>query len=368
MNNTPRCHASIDLERLKNNCRVLKALAPNKLLMAVVKADGYGHGAVQTAHALRRIADMFGVATLDEGLRLRDNGIRSPILVLGYVQPDRIVEAARRDIAVAIFDLDYAVRQSEIMRGESIKVSCHLKIDTGMNRLGFSPENKEILQKAVKLPGLSFEGVFTHFSSADGETEVDADFTRAQQRKFTEVLRYFKSLDKDFKYIHSENTAGLAYNNFTENNVARCGIGLYGYPPADRKIEGLSPVMSLHATIAQIKTIKTGDEVSYNRKFKASEDMRVATVTAGYADGYPRQLSGRGIVSIHGYPAPVLGAVCMDQLIVDISLVPSATVGDSVTLMGDAPAPNAGELAKMCGTISYEILCNVSPRVTRVYL
>ncbi len=362
-----RCYATIDLDRLTENFRVLKRTAGNKGLMAVVKADAYGHGAIEVALALKNLAEMFAVSTAEEAFELREAGIENELLVLGYVPPGQLKALSMQNVIITVYDEEYAVKQSEIACGEGFILRAHLKINSGMNRLGISVKNETAMLRLIALKGLAVEGIFTHFASADGESEEDVEFTKQQHNSFINRVESLKKKGFNPKYIHSENTAGTAYCMFKESNLVRCGIGLYGYPPGDAAVEGLKPVMQLYARVAQCRTLKQGEAISYGRTFVAEKDMRVAVITAGYADGYTRLLSGKGIVEVSGRAARVIGRVCMDYLFIDISDINNVSIGDDVKLLGDSPAIDAAEAAQLCGKISYELLCGISTRVIRIY-
>ncbi len=367
MSNNSRCFAVVNRTKLRHNCDVMRGFAGQKNLMAVVKADGYGHGATEVARTICDKVQLFGVATVQEGFRLREAGITKPIVVLGYISSEHIVEAAQRDICATMYDYDYARRHSERLAQHGLSIKYHLKVDTGMNRLGFKHDDRQGMQKLFALPSLIPEGIFTHFAVADCENSDDTEFTHTQQQLFVNLVRDFAVKGQNFTYIHSENTAGTAFGRFDVCNTARCGIGLLGYPPGNIDIDGLQPVLSLHATVAQVHTLTAGEAVSYGRTYRATTERTVATITVGYADGYPRHLSGCGIVSVGGEPAPVIGNVCMDQLVVDVTDINKPNIGDKVVLMGIYPAMDAMEIARRSGTIVYEILCNISPRVERIY-
>ncbi len=362
-----RCYATIDLDRLIENCNVLKKNAGNKGLLAVVKADAYGHGAIEVASALRGMVEMFAVSTAEEAFELREAGIEEELLVLGYVPTGQLKALSMQNVIITVYDEEYAVKQSEIAAGEGFTLRAHLKVNSGMNRLGISVDNEPAMLRLLSQDRLKIEGIFTHLAVADGENEQDKLFTIGQHSSFIKRVESLKLKGFNPRYIHSENTAGTAFSRFSESNLVRCGIGLYGYPPADAPIEGLKPVMQLYARVAQCQFLKKGDAISYGRTYVADKDMTVAVVTAGYADGYTRLLSDKGIVEVCGKKANVIGRVCMDYLFIDISKINVVSIGDDVKLLGDAPAIDAAKAAKLCGKISYELLCGISTRVIRIY-
>ncbi len=362
-----RCYATIELGRLVENCRVLKRLAGNKRMVAVVKADGYGHGAVQVAKTLSQEVEMFAVSTAGEALQLRASGITDEILVLGFVPKQKLKILAAQNVIITAYDAAYAQQQAQVAQQGGFVLRAHLKLNSGMNRLGLSVDNIDEIKKLLRLKSFSFEGVFTHLAVADGESNDDRDFTASQQRRFVDCVKELQREGFNPDYIHSENTAGTAFCGFDVCNMVRCGIGLYGYPPDMVPIEGLKPVMQLYARVAQCRDLKAGEAISYGRTFVADRPMRVAVVTAGYADGYTRLLSGKGIAEISGRNVPVIGRVCMDYLFIDITDIAGVDIGDAVRLIGDAPALNAGQAAVLSGKICYELLCGISPRVIRIY-
>ncbi len=362
-----RCYATIDLDRLVHNCKTLKKLAADKALMAVIKADAYGHGDVEVAKALRGMVEMFAVSTAEEAFGLREAGIQDELLVLGFVPLGQLKALSRQNIIITAYDAEYATKQAKLAADENFVLRAHLKINSGMNRLGLSVNDEEQMLRLLSLKGFSFEGVFTHFAVADGESECDKEFTKQQHDEFINRVKSLQQKGFNPKYIHSENTAGTAFCGYKENNLVRCGIGLYGYPPDAAPIKGLLPVMQLFARVAQCRTLKKGEAISYGRTFVADKDMRVAVVTAGYADGYTRLLSGKGIAEVAGSRAAVIGRVCMDYLFIDITGIDNVAIGDRVRLLGDSPASDASQAAELSGKISYELLCGISTRVIRIY-
>lgn len=362
--NCDRTWAEISLSAVSHNYSVLKKHS-GKEIMAVVKADAYGHGSVPVAWQLQNGgADYFAVATADEALALREDGIQVPILVMGYVAPVMIREITARDIAVAVFDLEQAKSLSQAAL-PSAPVKAHFKRDTGMSRLGFTTD--EDLFKALELPNLLHEGLFTHYSCAD--TAEDA-FTFEQSKRFSATVNNLHNAGYNFAKIHCANSGGVIYYHSIPGNMARVGIALYGYLPNDESgIPPLIPAMRWCASVAQVKTISRGDSVSYGRHFTAEGDMRIAILACGYADGYLRAFSNKGEVLIHGKRARVLGSVCMDMMIVDVTSVTGAKSGDRAVLLGcdGGECVSPYELAGIANTIPYEILCSVSARVPRVY-
>ncbi len=362
-----RCYATVDLDRLTENFKILKRLAGDKEMMAVVKADAYGHGDVEVAKTLSGKVSMFAVSTAEEAFGLREAGIEEELLVLGFVPPQQLRALSIQNVIITAYDEEYAKRQSDIAIEQGFTLRAHLKINSGMNRLGLPVEDVDAIMQTLSLKGFSFEGVFTHLAVADSDTAQDKDFTNLQYKAFIDRVEMLQKNGFNPRYIHSENTAGTAFCGFDKCNLVRCGIGLYGYPPSDVPIEGLMPVLQLYARVAQCRELKKGEAISYGRTFVAGKNMKIAVVTAGYADGYTRLLSGKGVAEINGKSAGVIGRVCMDYLFVDITDIEDVKIGDSIKLLGDAPASDAAEAAGLCGKISYELLCGISTRVIRIY-
>ena len=365
-----RCWAEIDLDRIEQNLAVIRRHAPNSKIMAVVKADAYGHGDAVIASTLEAAgADRFAVSGFVEALRLRRAGVTRPILVLGYTSPQKAELLARNAITQSVYSLEYARQLSAAATAAGVSVRVHIKLDTGMGRIGFAVRDNmesalaEIVE-ATALPGLCHTGVFTHFAVADSTAPEDVAYTRHQYELFRTAVDRLAEKGIRFATVHCCNSAAtLAYPEY-QLDMVRPGIILYGYrPSADIRCEELV----LKAVVTLVKEIRKGDDISYGRLFTAPRDMRVATLSVGYADGYQRALSNRGIVSIHGCPAPVIGRVCMDQIIVDASAVPQLRQGDVATIFGGGAADTVDDIADKCGTVNYEIICDIGRRVPRVY-
>lgn len=360
-------YVKIDLDAIAQNYRRLcqKAGVP---VMAVVKADAYGHGAVQVAKALGD-CPFFGVSSVAEALELRNAGVSAPILILGHVFSAHYPILAEQDIRCTVFSYEDAVALSEAA-GEK-RVCCHIAVDTGMSRIGFqvSEESADICQKISRLPGICVEGVFSHFATAD---EKDLTAARAQAERFDRFLAMLKARGVEAPLCHMDNTAGIL--NFTGHyHMVRAGIALYGlYPSPDLEeaLPGLAPAMTWHTRVAQVKTLEPGRAISYGGTFVTEKETVVATVPAGYADGYRRNLSNRFYVLIRGKKAPILGRVCMDQFMVDVTDIPGVRAGDGVVLMGKdgEKTISAEALAEAAGSFNYEQVCDISRRVERVYI
>ena len=374
--------AEIDLDALRQNFRAVRQRAGEMPLCAVVKADSYGHGAVQCARILAEEgAAWLAVSCLAEALQLRRAGLTLPILVLGHVQPGQAGALIANDITVGCYAAEQAKALSDAARAAGGRVKIHLKADTGMGRIGFALRTD--FQKAVRemiaasrLPGLELTGLFQHFAVADADNAADRAYTDAQHALFVRAYEALKAAGCEPAILHCDNSAGVMLHPDWPAGLprARCmarpGIILYGYDPSDEVRFGLfHPVMKLKTVVSQVKELQPGQSTSYGRRFTAEKPTKVATLCAGYADGYPRLLScGQGVVEIHGKPCPVLGRVCMDQMMVDVSAVPAVQADDEAILWGGAVSDSAEDIARKTDTISYEVLCGVSRRVPRVYL
>ena len=374
--------AEIDLDALRQNFRAIRKRAGEMPLCAVVKADGYGHGAVQCARVLAEEgAAWLAVSCLAEALQLRRAGLTLPILVLGHVQPGHASTLIANDITVACYAAEQAKALSDAARAAGGRVKIHLKADTGMGRIGFAlrTDFKKAVREMIaasKLPGLELTGLFQHFAVADADNDADRAYTDEQHALFVQAYEALKEAGCEPPIVHCDNSAGVMLHPDWPAGLprARCmarpGIILYGYDPSDEVRFGLfRPVMKLKTVVSQVKELQPGQSTSYGRRFTAQKPTKVATLCAGYADGYPRLLScGQGVVEIHGKPCPVLGRVCMDQMMVDVSAVPNVQPDDEAILWGGAVSDSAEDIARKTDTISYEVLCGVSRRVPRVYL
>ncbi|HHY81140.1 MAG TPA: alanine racemase [Clostridiales bacterium] len=367
--------AIINLNRLNQNIANLKALIrPETSFMAVVKANAYGHGAVPVAKSASKAgADWLGVALPEEGAELRENGVELPILVLGEVSPEQSKTVLRYDLTQAIPSIETARHLNLAAKQYGKRVKVHLKLDTGMGRIGFRSIS-ELEKAADELSSMEFieiEGAFTHFASAD---EEDPSYTTEQIEKLDNMLKALKNRGIGPNIIHASNSAGVFHFPNANYNMVRCGISIYGYYPSERAERladaRLLPILQWETHIAHIKTIEAGCSISYGRTYTASCTRRVATLPVGYADGYNRLLGNKAFVLVNGKKAPVIGRVCMDQIMIDITDIPDAIVGDPVVLLGEQGTESitAEDLAKLCGTISYEILTSISERVPRVYV
>lgn len=373
-----RAWAEISLDALTCNMhRIAQALSPSTQFCAVVKADAYGHGEAFVCRTLYKNGIRFyAVSTIEEAIRVRRLCPEAEILILGYTPPECAPLLAEKNILQTLVSGEYAAGLSRFASPGS-PVRCHIKLDTGMGRIGVQAGNREACLKEIKemaaLPGLSIEGMFTHFAAAD---ESDADnraYTDRQEKWLFETAALAETeAGLHLRHIHCMNSAAICYRNTPKSTLARAGIILYGLMPnAALPVPfDLHPVLSLRSRISHIKTVKPGTDISYGRTYRAEKPRRIATVTIGYADGYSRLLSGRGQVLICGVRCPIAGRICMDQLMADITDVPDARIGQIVTLIGrdGEDCITADELAGWYGTIGYEVVCGISKRVPRKFI
>ncbi len=371
--------AEIDLGAVGRNIRELKRVTrPGAAFMAVVKADAYGHGAVDVARtALAHGADRLGVARIAEAVELRQAGLKVPILIFGHTPPERASELIRRNLTQTVYRRDTAEMLSEQAVAEGKRLPVHLKIDTGMGRLGmlsFSPEGNpaavlESITSICKLPGLAVEGIFTHFAASDS---VDKSYSRLQFERFMNLLDRLRSVGIEFQVRHCANSAGIIDLPETHLDLVRGGIAIYGLPPSDevdlRRI-ALSPAMALKSRIIHLKSVPAGFKVSYGMTYETPAPTSVATVSIGYADGLNRLLSSRGHMLVRGRRAAIVGRVCMDLTMLDVGHIPEARVGDEVVIFGrqEKELIHVDEIAALLHTINYEVVSTITRRVPRIY-
>lgn len=373
MNFLHRAWAQINLDNLINNFELIKRAAGGSKVMSVVKADAYGHGAVEVARALESAGtDWFAVSNLEEGLQLRRADITRPILVLGTTPPEYASVLAVNNITQAVYCSEYAEQLSDFALREGVTVSVHIKLDTGMRRIGFNAADEDEISaaaRACRLGGFEAQGIFTHFASADKDGDNDGTFTDRQFELFCRAVEKIESTGVKFKLRHCCNSAAALTRPEMRMDMVRAGIILYGLMPSkDVQAEGYKPVMSLHAAVSMVKTVAAGEDISYGRTYTAEHDMRVATVPIGYADGYLRAFSGARVIAGGGY-AKVIGRVCMDQMMIDVTGL-DVKAGDTVTLFGGDGTLSipVEELSSLAGTINYETVSLLSKRITRVYI
>lgn len=370
------CWAEVDLDALIGNLAAIRRRVGETPVCAVVKAAAYGHGDAAVARCLAgQGVRQFAVSCLAEGLRLRRAGIEGGVLILGYTDPGEAAALARHKLAQAVMSLDYARLLSRAALAAGVTVECHLKADTGMGRLGFTARADFAaalsgMEEALRLPGLAFTGLFQHFAAADETDAASAAYTEGQHALFLQLRDALAARGHVFSCVHCCNSAaGMAHPEWGMDMV-REGILLYGYDPAGAdECAGFTPVLRLKTVVTQVKRLPAGENVSYGRCYTAPGPRIAATVAAGYADGYPRALSNCGVMELHGRPAAVIGRVCMDQAVLDVTGIPDVQPGDEVTVFGPGGvADSAASAARKAGTIPYELLCAVGMRVPRIYL
>ena len=370
-----RVYAKIDLDAIAYNMEQMKQnIRPETKVMAVIKADGYGHGAVQIAEMMERWNYIWGfaVATLDEAVVLRTEGIQKPILVLGCVFPDQYMEMLKHEIRMNIYTEEMAESISRMAAREGKTAYMHIKLDTGMSRLGFgiNEQSAETIKRISKMPNVNMEGIFTHFTKAD---EKDKSFTKKQIQEFVWMTERLKEKNVRFTYEHCSNSAGIIDVPEANFDIVRAGISTYGLYPSeevDKTNVKLKPALALKSHVGFVKEIERGTPVSYGGTFVAKEKMKIATIPVGYADGYPRSLSNKGYVLIRGKKAPILGRVCMDQFMVDVTQIEGVSFGDKVTMIGkDGNEILPVEvLSELSGRFNYEFVCDLGKRIPRVYV
>lgn len=363
--------ALIDLTALFHNLdQVRKRISTGCDILAVVKADAYGHGAIEISAALAHFGvKRFGVATVREGIELREAGLDQPILVLGALQPQHIDAVIAHRLTPIIHDRSLAEPLAKAIPPIASPYPVHIKVDTGMSRLGLSlDEVLPVLQSSSFQEALSPEGLMTHLADADSE---DTAFTTNQTEQFQSLLTRLHTARIKIPLIHASNSAGILRHPSTHFTMVRPGIMLYGYHTTTdpRYTPDLKPVLSLTTRVVQVRSLSPGQTVSYNRLFTASRPSRIAVLSIGYADGYSRHLSNRGAVLIKGRRAPIVGRICMDMTMVDVTDIPDVMPGDEAVLIGQQGGLRitAAHLAAWAGTIPYEILCAIGPRVRRIY-
>lgn len=369
-----RVYAKIDMDAAAYNMEQMKKrIGGGARLIAVVKTDAYGHGAVPLAEVFEKLDYVWGyaVASLDEGMILRKHGIKKPILVLGCVFPDQYDDMVRNDIRAAVYMEEMALGMAEAARKAGKKAYIHIKTDTGMGRIGFpvSEESADIIERISKLEDIKIEGMFTHFAKAD---ETDKTYTYDQHRKFMWMKEQMEKRGVEIPYYDCDNSAGIIDFPDMKHDLARAGISTYGMYPSEEVNQNavdLKPVLSLVSHVIFVKTVEPGTSISYGGTFVAPEKMRVATIPVGYGDGYPRSLSNKGTVLIHGKRARILGRVCMDQFMVDVTDIPDVKFMDQAVLIGEDQGDRitVEELAGLSGRFNYEFVCCLGKRIPRVY-
>ncbi len=375
MNHYERVCASVNLDAVINNLRTIHVKQGDAVkIMAVVKSDGYGHGALPIARCLEKIDFIYGfaTATAEEALILRRSGISKPIMILGYTFSYAYEDLIKEDVAFTVFRKDMAEEISALSVKLNKDAKVHVKVDTGMNRIGIRPDEEGLnfVKELLELPGLQAEGIFTHLANADCSDKTDA---YQQVERFKEFLQMIENkLSYSFPVRHCFNSAGLMEMQDETFNVGRVGISMYGVWPSDemnRDELDLQPALSLRSKIVYIKTLPAGSKISYGGTFVTAKETRVATVPVGYGDGYPRGLSNCGWVIIKGIKCPILGRVCMDQFMVDVTELPEISEGEKVTLIGEDgdEGITVEQLCDLYGGFRYEMICDIGKRVPKEY-
>ena len=361
-----RCWVEINLKQLKKNFEIYKALLPETVdIMAIVKADAYGHGDRIVAKYLSDLGVRhFAVSNIDEAIHIRDAGVEGQILILGYTPIDRVEDLITYNITQALISEEYAYK----IRKTKLPVICQFAIDTGMRRIGLNADYPDRCEKIIREYSNILNGLFTHLCVADNSKQNL--FTEAQIRRFEIIVE--RVSDLKLRYCHCLNSAGGLWHKSSVSCFARLGIVLYGLKPdyLNTLPVGIEPVMSWKSVVSMVKSVRSGDTIGYGRVFRVESPMKIATIPTGYADGYSRLLSNRGWVLINGHKAPILGRVCMDQMMVDVTNIPDVNMETEVVLLGKSGEEviTADDLAHIYGTIGYEIICGISKRVEREYV
>lgn len=368
-----RVTANINLDAIENNINNIKKIIPKDTkIMAVIKADGYGHGAVPVAKFLNTIGvDAYGIAIIEEGIELRRAGIEKSLLILGFTPKEQFKQLLDYNITQTIFQISTAKELSKEAKAQGKVAKIHIKIDTGMSRIGFRNDENSIkeIKEIAKLEGIEIEGIFSHFACAD---EKDKSHSNKQLEHF---LTFVNRLEEEGIYIpikHISNSAGLMELPETAMNMVRAGIITYGYYPSEevkKETLQLSPAMEIKTHVSFVKEVGEGTGISYGYTYVTDKKIKVATIPVGYGDGYPRRLSSKGRVIINGSYAPIIGRICMDQFMVDVSHIEDVKQGDIVTLVGrdEDCMITVEELAELSDSFNYEFICNVGKRIPRLY-
>jgi len=380
MNMVKRTWAEISLNAIEHNYNVIRnKVADDTKVCCVIKADGYGHGAVELSQIYEKLgADFFAVSNIDEGIEIRKSGSKLPIVILGYTPVSEAENLAEYDISQAVFSLEYAKELSEKCVEEDCICKMHIKVDSGMSRIGFMcqefPRDEysiEEICEACCLPNLEVEGLFTHFCVSDEDAE-GREFTNKQYENFIHVRDSLKKRGVDISVVHCSNSGAIEDYPETCCDMVRAGIILYGLAPSSKLADRLDlvPAMTLKTVVAFVKEVQKGATISYGRTFTADRKMKIATVPIGYADGFIRQKAKNGHMMVNGKKAKIVGRICMDQTMLDVTDIEDVKTGDEVVVFGTGEngEPTADSLAENTGTINYETVCLVGKRVPRIYI
>lgn len=372
MNKYYRVYADVNLDAIAENVDKLMSLTKKGTgALAVVKADGYGHGDIAVSKAVYDKVTGYAVATLDEAVNLRENGIDKLILILGYVAPEEYEILVRHKLDATVFDMETAQQLSDVAKKLNMTAYCHIKVDTGMRRIGLEPDESgaDTVRSIKNLDNLQMRGIFTHFAASD---EKDKTFANRQLAIFKNFVKKLEDEGITFEYRHCSNSAAIIDMEDANMDMVRLGIAMYGmYPSEEVKKErvALKPAIELKSHITMVKEIAAGETVSYGATFTAKRKTLLATVSVGYGDGYPRALSSKGYVLIKGKKAPIVGRVCMDQMMIDVTDIGDVTRADIVTLVGKDAGEEitVEEIAALAGTFNYEFVCDLGKRIPRNY-
>lgn len=369
-----RIWANIDLDAINRNVKNIQGnLQKDVKILAVIKANAYGHGAIPIAQELEHNDAIYGfaVATAEEGFSLREHGVHKPIIVIGYTFEENYAYLCEENIQTTVYTKKMIETLEKIAEEKCKIIKVQIKVDTGMNRIGIYPneEGKEFVRYVHSKKRIKIEGIFTHFANADTK---DPKKTEEQYQTFTNFIEDLQAEGITFPMMHCSNSAGtLGYKNMNMDLV-RAGIIIYGLWPSndvDKNIVPLEPVLSLYSRVVQVKTVAKGTAISYGGTYVTKDEMKIATISAGYGDGYPRNLSSKGYILVHGKKAPIIGRICMDQFMVDVTEIPDVEIGDSVTLIGKEKDSQITfeDLAFWGGGFNYELACNLNMRVPRIF-
>ncbi len=374
MNRYTRVRAVIDLDAILYNMNSMhQNISENTKIMAVIKADGYGHGAAEVAECIEHLDYLAGyaVATVEEGLILRNHGIKKPILILGYAFPDQYDQLIAADMRPTVFTREMAQELSQAAGEMGVDCPIHFAVDTGMSRIGYqvTEEAADEMAQIARLPHIMVEGIFTHFARAD---EADKTSAKEQLALFEKMISMLEERGIEIPIKHCSNSAGIVELKEANMDMVRAGITLYGLWPSEevrRDIIDLKPALSLITHVAYVKDLEAGRAISYGGTYVTKRPSRIATIPVGYADGYARGLSNKGAVLIHGKRAPICGRVCMDQFMVDVTDIPEVKMGDEVILIGSAGEETITmeEVGELSGRFNYEFVCNLGKRIPRVF-
>lgn len=367
-----RTYVKVDLNAILNNVNeIKKQIDKNVKIMAVIKADGYGHGAVSLGEFLEDKVDYYGVATIEEAMELRENGLELPILILGYTSPSQYVDLVKNNITQTVYNLKMAEEMSKAGQVFGKEAKIHIALDTGMTRIGFKPDEEGMLavKEIAEMDNLRIEGLFTHFSTAD---ERDKNYSELQMNRYDDFVNLIEKKQINIPIKHMCNSAGIMEFNHHRFQMVRGGIILYGLYPSEEVNKAsiqLKPALEWKTHVINVKTVEEGHGVSYGKTYITENKTKIATLSIGYADGYPRALSSKGRVLIHGEYAPIIGRICMDQMMVDVTHIDNVKIEDEVTLVGRDGNNfiSVEELAHMAGSFNYEFVCGIGKRVPRIY-